>query len=128
MRPEREGTRRTQHCRHAALCPPGRASEQPSATAQFEHHDVPLWLVDSPDRAVFAGEAQACWLWLVMWPETAGTLLIEPIELRDLRDPLRDLDLPYGAPSVRLPGKLAGFAPIFMSTATSPTGPMIRRR
>lgn len=80
----------------------GFATEQPSATAQLGNHDVPLWLVDVPDRAVFAGEAQACWLWLVMWPETAGTLLIEPIPLRDLRDPAQELDLPYGAPSARL--------------------------
>jgi hypothetical protein len=80
----------------------GFATEQPSATAQIMNHDVPLWLVDSPDRAVFAGEAKACWLWLVMWPESAGCLLIDPVELRDLCDPLQDLDLPFGAPSVRL--------------------------
>ena len=74
----------------------------PSASACFGNHDVPLWLVDTPDRAVFAGEAKACWLWLVLWPETAGALLIDPIELRDLRDPCQDLDLPFGAPSPRL--------------------------
>jgi hypothetical protein len=80
----------------------GFAAEQPTATAQFDNHDIPLWLVDSPDRAVFAGEAKACWLWLVMWPETTGCLLVDPIELRDLREPLQDLDLPFGAPSARL--------------------------
>jgi hypothetical protein len=80
----------------------GFAATTPSATALVDNHDVPLWLVDTPDRAVFAGEAKACWLWFVMWPETTGTLLIDPIELRDLRDPAQDLDLPFGAPSVRL--------------------------
>ena len=80
----------------------GFAATTPSATAMVDNHDVPLWLVDTPDRAVFAGEAKACWLWIVMWPDTAGALLIDPIELRDLREPLQDLDLPFGAPSVRL--------------------------
>jgi hypothetical protein len=80
----------------------GFAAESPNASALFGNRDVPLWLVDSPDRAVFAGEAKACWLWLVLWPETAGCLLIDPIELRDLRDPWQDLDLPYGASSPRL--------------------------
>jgi hypothetical protein len=80
----------------------GFASASPTASALFGNRDLPLWLVESPDRAVFAGEAEACWLWLVLWPETAGTLLIDPIELRDLRDPLQDLDLPYGALSPRL--------------------------
>lgn len=78
-----------------ACCPP-------SAAASFDNHDIPLWLVDSPDRAVFAGEAKGRWLWLVLWPETAGTLLIDPIVLRDLRDPWQDLDIPFGARSPRL--------------------------
>ena len=54
-------------------------------------------------KAVFAGEVAGSWLWLVLWPDTAGTLLIEPLELRDLRDPTQDLDLPFGALSPRLP-------------------------
>jgi GLTT repeat (6 copies) len=78
------------------------AAAPPSAAALFGNRDVPLWLVDSPDRAVFAGEAQGCWLWLVMWPDTAGCLLIDQIELRDLRDPWQDLDMPFGAPTPRL--------------------------
>jgi hypothetical protein len=39
----------------------------------------------------------------VLWPDTAGTLLVEPLALRDLRDPGQDLDLPFGAASPRLP-------------------------
>lgn len=78
-----------------ACCPP-------SAAASVDNHDVPLWVVDAPERAVFAGEAKGHWLWLVLWPETAGALLIDPIELRDLRDPWQDLDIPFGARSPRL--------------------------
>jgi len=73
------------------------------ATVSFGNHEFPLWQVESPDRAVFAGEIKGHWLWLVLWPETAGILLLEPIELRDLRDPGQDIDLPFGAVSPRLP-------------------------
>jgi hypothetical protein len=81
----------------------GFASTPPIASVSFGKHDFPLWQVDSPDRATFAGEIKALWLWLVLWPETAGILLIEPLNLRDLRDPGQDLDLPFGALSPRLP-------------------------
>jgi hypothetical protein len=69
----------------------------------FGHHDFPLWHVEAPARAAFAGEIMASWLWLVLWPDTAGMMPMEPIELRDLRDPGLDLDLPYGAKSPHLP-------------------------
>ena len=59
--------------------------------------------MDAPGRAAFAGEVQGNWLWVVLWPDTAGVLLVEPLPLRDLRDPGQDLYLPYGAPSPRLP-------------------------
>ena len=81
----------------------GFASAPPVATASFGNHDFPLWLVDAPERATFAGEVEGLWLWLVLWPDTAGALLVEPIRLRDLRDPGQDLDLPFGAVSPRLP-------------------------
>ena len=81
----------------------GFASAPAIATASFGKHDFPLWQVASPDRAVFAGEVKGLWLWVVLWPDTAGTLLIEPLALRDLRDPGQDLDLPFGAASPRLP-------------------------
>jgi Family of unknown function (DUF6758) len=80
------------------------AASPPHASVRFGHHDFPLWHVDAPDRAAFAGEVMANWLWLILWPDTAGVLLVEPLELRDLRDPGQDLDLPFGAPSPRLPG------------------------
>jgi hypothetical protein len=80
----------------------GFTSAPPRAVVSFGNHDFPLWPVDSPDRAAFAGEIMGHWLWLVLWPDTAGVLLIEPLGLRDLRDPGQDLDLPFGAPSLRL--------------------------
>ena len=81
----------------------GFATAPPVAVASFGNHDFALWQVDSPDRAVFAGEIKGYWLWFVLWPDTAGALLIEPIGLRDLRDPGQNLDLPFGAASPRLP-------------------------
>ena len=83
----------------------GFGSAPPIATASFGKHDFPLWQVDSPGRAVFAGEVKGLWLWVVLWPDTAGTLLVEPLALRDLRDPGQDLDLPFGAASPRLPAR-----------------------
>jgi hypothetical protein len=72
------------------------------AVVHFGNHEFPLWHVDAPGRAVFAGEVLGNWLWLILWPDTAGMLLVDPLELRDLRDPGQELDLPYGAPSPRL--------------------------
>jgi hypothetical protein len=80
------------------------AASPPHASVRYGNHEFPLWHVEAPDRAAFAGEVMANWLWLILWPDTAGMLLVEPLELRDLRDPGQDLDLPFGAPSPRLPG------------------------
>ena len=82
----------------------GFAAGQPDAVVRFGNHEFPLWHVEAPDRAAFAGEVWGNWLWFVLWPDTAGTLLFEPITLRDLRDPGQELDLPFGALSPRLPG------------------------
>jgi hypothetical protein len=73
-------------------------------SVRFGNHGFPLWHVDTPGRAAFAGEVMGSWLWLILWPDTAGMLLVDPLELRDLRDPGQDLDLPFGARSPRLPG------------------------
>ena len=85
---------------------PGRdfTAGPPDASVQFGNHEFPLWHVEAPERAAFVGEIMASWLWLVLWPDTAGTLLMESLTLRDLRDPGQDLDLPYGAMSPHLPG------------------------
>jgi hypothetical protein len=79
------------------------ATGPPHALVRFGHHEFPLWHVDAPDRAVFAGEMLGNWLWVVLWPASAGVLLVESLSLRDLRDPGQDLDLPFGARSPRLP-------------------------
>jgi hypothetical protein len=76
----------------------------PDSCVRFDHHEFPLWHVEAPGRAAFAGEVMGSWLWLVLWPDTAGVLLVEPLPVRDLRDPGLDLDLPFGAPSPHLPG------------------------
>ena len=81
----------------------GFAAGQPHASVRFGGHEVPLWLVESEGKAVFAGEVAANWLWLVLWPDTAGVLLVEPLSLRDLRDPGQDLDVPFGALTPQLP-------------------------
>jgi hypothetical protein len=80
------------------------AAGPPHAVVRFSHHEFPVWNVDAPGRAAFVGEVMGNWLWLILWPDTAGVLLVEPLELRDLRDPGQDLDLPFGAQSPRLPG------------------------
>ena len=80
------------------------AAGPPHALVQFGHHEFPLWSVESPGAAVFAGEVLASWLWIILWPDTAGTLMLEPLPLRDLRDPGQEMDVPFGALSPRLPG------------------------
>jgi hypothetical protein len=68
-------------------------------------HSVAMWSVQTePDRAVFVGEAMGDWLWAVLWPAEAGVLLLERIQLIDLREPGMEVDLPYGAFSPRLDG------------------------
>jgi hypothetical protein len=81
----------------------GFAAGQPHATVGLDHHDVPLWLVECDHTAVFAGEAEGSWVWVLLWPDTAGVLLVEPLPLRDLRDGQQELDVPFGALSTRLP-------------------------
>jgi hypothetical protein len=80
----------------------GFAAGQPHSLVRYGHHEFPLWHVDAPGRAAFAGEVLGNWLWVVLWPDTAGVLLVEPLSLRDLRDPGQELDLPFGAASPRL--------------------------
>ncbi len=76
----------------------------PHAQVEHGHHEFPLWHVDALGCAAFAGEVMGSWLWVLLWPDTAGTMLVEPMRLIDLRDPGQELDLPFGARSPRLPG------------------------
>jgi len=82
----------------------GFATGQPHAAVRVGNHEAPLWHVEADGAAAFAGEVAGCWLWVLLWPDTAGVMLFEPLPLRDLRDPAQDLDLPFGALSPRLPG------------------------
>jgi hypothetical protein len=81
----------------------GFADEAPHASVNVANHEAPLWLVESDGKAVFVGEVAGSWVWLVLWPDTAGTMLVESLPLRDLRDTEQDLDVPFGALSPRLP-------------------------
>jgi hypothetical protein len=64
-----------------------------------------MWSVGAlDDRAVFVGEADGAWLWMVLWPADAGHLLADGISLIDLREDGVGFDLPCGSVSPRLPG------------------------
>jgi hypothetical protein len=75
----------------------------PHAKIHAAGHPTPLWWVTgAADRAVYVGEALGLWLWTILWPETAGLLMLEHIVLTDLRDAGHELDVPVGALSPRL--------------------------
>ncbi|GAB2687339.1 hypothetical protein GCM10027194_21790 [Thalassiella azotivora] len=73
------------------------------ASVRADGHVCGLWVVPSPaDRAVYVGEAGGVWLYLVLWPSTAGVLLAEDLELADARSPRVAVVPPVGAPCPRL--------------------------
>lgn len=76
----------------------------PDAKLVAAGHLTPLWRCDSAsDRVAFVGEALGVWLWAVLWPPAAELVLLEHVELHDLRsDAHVQLELPIGAPSPRL--------------------------
>ncbi len=76
----------------------------PDAKVLAAGHPTPLWRVASAeDRVAFVGEALGVWLWAVLWPPAAELVLLEHVELHDLRHEAHAaLDLPVGAPTVRL--------------------------
>jgi hypothetical protein len=73
----------------------------PDAKVLAANHPTPLWRTGSADdRVAFVGEAGGVWVWAVLWPQAAELVLLEHVELHDLRrDPL---SLAAGAPSPRL--------------------------
>jgi hypothetical protein len=74
----------------------------PDAKLEAAGHPTAMWSLESPDdRAVYVGEAHGCWVYAIVWPESAGFLLIDEFTLRDLRDGTVP-DLPLGALSPRL--------------------------
>lgn len=81
------------------------AAGVPDAKILVAGHPTPLWRCGSvPDRVAFVGEASGVWLWAVLWPPTAELILLEHVELHDLRaEAQAALDPPRGAPSTRMP-------------------------
>jgi len=79
------------------------ASGPSHASVRVGGHDAPLWLVESDGSAAFAGEVAGGWVWLVLWPDSAGLMLVESLALLDLRDTAGPLGLPFGALTTRLP-------------------------
>jgi hypothetical protein len=77
----------------------------PDAKILVAGHPTALWRTDSAqDRVSFVGEASGVWLWAVLWPPAAELVLLEHVELHDLRtEALAAADLPVGAVSPRLP-------------------------
>ncbi len=76
----------------------------PDAKVLAAGHPTPLWQVASaPDRTAFVGEASGVWLWAVLWPPEAELVLLEHVELHDLRhDAHASLVLPVGPSTSRL--------------------------
>jgi hypothetical protein len=81
---------------------PGACAEgAPDAKILAASHPTPLWRAESgPDRVAFVGEAHGVWLWALLWPPAAELVLLEHVELHDLRH--NQLSLIAGAPSPRL--------------------------
>jgi hypothetical protein len=82
---------------------PGNLTEgAPEAKILAQGHPTPLWRVTAgEDRTAFVGEAGGVWLWAVLWPPAAELVLMEHVDLHDLRR--EPQDLPLGAPSPRMP-------------------------
>jgi hypothetical protein len=78
---------------------------EPDAKVIAAGHETPMWRsASSSDRIAFVGEAAGVWLWAVLWPPAAELVLVEHLDLHDLRHSNHEsLVLPVGAPSPRLP-------------------------
>ena len=58
----------------------------PGAKVEAAGHPTALWMCDSaPDRVAFVGEAGGVWLYAILWPPAAELVLLEHLELHDLR-------------------------------------------
>jgi hypothetical protein len=90
---------------HPELDPGDCASGPPDAKVVAGGHATALWrCASADDRVAFVGEASGVWLWAVLWPPAAELVLLEHVELHDLRDPSHvGYELPLGAASPRLP-------------------------
>ena len=83
---------------------PRMGEDPPAIHVRAGGRAVPLWLVDGHDddllaRAVFAGEAEGRWLWLVMRPASAALLLHDEWLLADVTGfGPEALEMPFGGP------------------------------
>lgn len=78
------------------------ATGAPDAKVLAQGHPTALWRSRSADdRVAFVGEAAGVWLWAVLWPPAAELVLLEHVDLHDLRKEAHEL--PLGAPSPRMP-------------------------
>lgn len=77
---------------------------EPDAKVTAAGHETPMWRCSSAaDRIAFVGEAAGVWLWAVLWPPAAELVLVEHLDLHDLRHRSHEsLVLPVGAPSPQL--------------------------
>jgi hypothetical protein len=84
---------------------PGPLSERgPDARVHAAGHPTALWCVKSADScAAYAGEALGCWVYVLLWPDGAGAMLLERLELTDARELGHEIELlPTGALTPRL--------------------------
>ena len=73
------------------------------ATVDADGHASSLWhVVGAEDRAVYVGEAGGVWLYVLLWPATAGVLLAESLSLTDVRGAPAVVSPPCGALTSRL--------------------------
>lgn len=84
--------------------PGDRISRLPADTKiHIAGHPTALWNVPvEDDHAVYVGEAEGCWLWLIGWPELAWAGIHDDLRLVDVRASDWSVDLPLGALSPRL--------------------------
>jgi hypothetical protein len=112
---EEPGTGLGARCAGTAYDDPGPqiSNGPPAIHVRAGGRSVPLWLVDDLDadeptpvpdddllaRAVFAGEADGRWLWLVMRPASAALLLHDEWLLADVTGfGPEALEMPFGGP------------------------------
>jgi hypothetical protein len=68
---------------------------------------TPLWSLPVSDRAVYVGEADGRWLWLIAWPVNEWMVVHDDLRLVDVREPHHRqvlVGLRLGALSPRLAG------------------------
>lgn len=87
---------------------PGDLSGAAAGKVHADGHPTPLWqvvdLTGRDDRVAFVGEASGIWLWAILWPSSAGLMLLEDLSLADVRTagPAAYEMLGYGAESPRM--------------------------